>query len=163
MKAAVVDFVAEHPLLFVRLVLSRMEALWSFDYIMARNLTQYYDVRGAPAAALLAYEAGGFIAAVSAILAGLMVGFREVRYRWLLLAIGGLYAAPYLLAFSAPVYHIPIVALLSVFAGKLASREAIKRLMTNRWRLRLFLCLVLLLIAVQVHQILILRTYQMSS
>ena len=117
-------FILEHPFTTAWRSLSRIRAFWGFDHTMTRQIEHALSLRAFEMGALLAIEAGGYVAAMILVLVGLWCGWDrlDAERAWFLLGIVAAFQLPYALAFASSVYHVPVMGLLLVFAGAGAQR-----------------------------------------
>lgn len=116
-----INFILNEPWIFVKRTLNRVKSFWGVDYVMSREIQNHYDLNNYELAFLLLFEAGGYCLIVALFLMSLFV----IPYKklWqpltLLFVTVAFYQAPYALAFSAGIYHFPIIPILIVI-GSLA-------------------------------------------
>jgi 4-amino-4-deoxy-L-arabinose transferase-like glycosyltransferase len=112
-------YMREHPWNTAWRTLNRIRAFWGFDHTMARQIQHHFAWPTWTLAALLVPEAGGYCLVAWLVLAGLMCARDRLHPAGaaLLLVIVVSYQAPYALAFSGSIYHVPVMGLLLPFAG----------------------------------------------
>lgn len=132
------DYMASHPGETAWRTLSRVRAFWGFDYVMSREIAKANALGKALALALLAVEAGGYVALMIAALVGAFHGSTWLAPRaGVLLALVAAYQLPYAFAFAGGTYHFPVIGLLVPFAAAggrfLAAPNALRAISPWAW------------------------------
>ncbi|RMG29962.1 MAG: hypothetical protein D6730_03140 [Bacteroidetes bacterium] len=105
--------IRQQPALFVWRTLSRLRTFWAFDTFAAGS---WWPQHRWLALLLLAADAAAYLLLAFSALAGLWVR-PALPYSSLLGVLVAGYTLPYLLAFSHPNYHLPLMPLLALFAA----------------------------------------------
>jgi 4-amino-4-deoxy-L-arabinose transferase-like glycosyltransferase len=133
MQKEAVDYVVHHPLQTAYRTLNRFTSFWGFDYLASRVIADEYELGNKGLMALLAIEAGTYLAVL--VLALLVLVARkddtDPFFRRGLVALALAYELPYMLAFSGGTYHFPVMPLLLPFAG--AAIDGFSRGKTKEW------------------------------
>lgn len=113
MKEAV-EYVIAHPGITAWRTLSRIRAFWGFDYMLARETQNQYQLSNLQMLIPLSLEAGGYVLMMIGVLLGLFFARSllspPATTLLLVMAIG--YQVPYMLVYAAGTYHFPAVFLL---------------------------------------------------
>ncbi len=112
-------FIREHPWRTLKRTIYRTLAFWGFDHQASREHARHAGWGTTGLAALLAYEAGSYLAVAVLVLFGLLCCRDTIRKPVLkvTLALVIMYQIPYSVAFSAGTYHFPVIYLLMPVAG----------------------------------------------
>ena len=119
MRDEALDYMASNPDVTALRTINRARAFWGFDYTYSNSLRAEWEAPLVAAGAAGALEVGGWIVFGALVLTGLFLGrglFRDARH-WFLLAVVVAYQVPYLVAFAAGRWHLPVLALLAPFAA----------------------------------------------
>jgi len=121
MASEAITYILDEPWVFVKRTLNRMKSFWGVDYVMSREIQNYYDLKNSELAFLLLFEAGGYCLIMALFFISLLV--LPYKRLWqpltLLFLTIAFYQAPYAMAFSAGIYHFPIIPIIIVI-GSLA-------------------------------------------
>lgn len=119
MRNEAIAYMISHPVPTAVRTFNRTLAFWGFDYYMSSQVEDRYDLTHKQIAPMLAIEAGGSLAVLFLALLGLLFGRDRFVSGWavVLLVLVGCYQLPYVMAFSAGVYHFDIMGLLMPFAA----------------------------------------------
>lgn len=139
---AAVAHIQDRPALFVARTASRVRTFLAFDTFAGAQVVKKWH---RPMLGLGVVALDGFLY-LSVLVVALVRLFRGQRTKLELLLLGGavLYALPYLVSFSHPTYHLPVVPLLAVIAGRtLEAGEGARLRSSTNGRLGLFVALAL--------------------
>ncbi len=119
MTAEAVRHIRRDPLRTLLRTINRARAFWGFDYLLSRRIQIHYHLGTMGLIGLLIAEAGGYVALLLLVLAGLSKGWNgfAIGGGKLLALLAFTYMLPYTIAFSGGTYHFPVVGLLLPFAG----------------------------------------------
>jgi hypothetical protein len=134
MAAAAWKYIRQRPVYFVLQTLNRVRAFWGFDYIASRRIQIWQGWGTAALFALVGLEAGGYAVIMLMALVGILdagrvktadsVNEEETAparrfnfVKWSIVAFVFAYQSPYAIAFSAGVYHFPLMSLLMPYAA----------------------------------------------
>lgn len=119
MMKASLEYIIENPGITIIRTLSRIRTFWGFDYVLSREIQEYYNLGIGSLTALLAFESGGYVLVGMLIITGLFLARDRVvpmatKYLlWVVIA----YQIPYMISYAAGNYHFPVVWLLIPFGG----------------------------------------------
>jgi 4-amino-4-deoxy-L-arabinose transferase-like glycosyltransferase len=119
MRNAAVTYMIDHPWTTIWRTLSRMRAFWGFDYVMSRQIQEHFGGNKIVLLIFLIPEAGGYLVVMLAVISGLIIASRSglMGACLPLLIVTLLYQLPYCLAYSAGIYHFPVMGLLFPIAA----------------------------------------------
>jgi 4-amino-4-deoxy-L-arabinose transferase-like glycosyltransferase len=143
MMQEAVDYIRANPGQTLWRTLSRLRAFWGFDYLLSGSISKFYSLQGFSSFALFAFEGGGYVLVMFALIVGVFHGweFLASRAGFVIALVLG-YQIPYAVAFAGGTYHFPVMGLLFPFAAAgsrfLASKGSLQRI--SRWA---WVCMVL--------------------
>lgn len=112
-------YITERPDIFALRTTNRIRAFWGFEYTFSRGIQSHYGWDLARALPLYILEGGGYLIVVLLTLLALFAvpALREAPRARFCLALVAAYMLPHVVAFSAGVWHVPILGLLFPLAG----------------------------------------------
>lgn len=119
LRSEAINYILENPGVTLLRTFNRIRAFWGFDYVMAREIQNYYDLDYTGLGLLVLIEGGGYCFIMLLVLMGIFVLWKgaDGKLAWWLILLVLAYEVPYMLAFSNGFYHYPVIPLLMPFAG----------------------------------------------
>jgi 4-amino-4-deoxy-L-arabinose transferase-like glycosyltransferase len=138
MMQEAVDYIRANPGTTAWRTLNRLRSFWGFDYLLSRSISTFYSLQGFSSLLLFAFEGGGYVLVMLALIVGLFHGweFLASRAGFLIALVLG-YQLPYAFAFAGGTYHFPVMGLILPFAAAglrfLASPGSLQRISPWVW------------------------------
>ncbi|MEM9983530.1 MAG: hypothetical protein AAF804_00410 [Bacteroidota bacterium] len=124
------SYVIQEPLTFLRRAWNRMKVFWTFDTLAGASLSKFDPILGL---FLLGLDALLFMLFLGWVLGGMIDQKSLSKRQGVLIGLVLSYQLPYLLAFSHPSYHLPVLVILALMPHSFSSPAGVSSRAKRIW------------------------------